>query len=238
MVLNGKEYKVYEIYKLLAENEEQNEGFASEAEVEQEILSQNIDLSRLSFKEYRDELIKCHQGYALDTHNGEEVVEDDLYAKQMYDFDRNKEDKKIDYSIGRVVDYDVPVVRCVNTIVEVGNIDLITETYNEVFLINTLGKDSKESLLRGVLESITYYNMISTKRLIKSFEETELNRFKFPHNKHHIVPSIMIYEGTKPYNDFVELKEDSLISKLIRKYSMKVFVLKAQKEYGIYEIKE
>jgi hypothetical protein len=234
MQFNDKEYKVFEIYSLFSkEGNKENDTLVEEA-----FIHQNIDCSRIAFKEYRDELVRCHLGYAVEEHDG--VVGEDDLGKELYGIDRLGKEGKLDYAIGRVVDYQVPVKRCSDDCecdMDISNIDLITETATSLNLINIIDRDSNQSLLRNVMEIITYRNMISRTKLISDFSVAESNILKYYHTKDDLTPAVLLFENSQAHNDLKELKPDTLIGHLISKYNVHIFVVKDQ-DKGIYELVE
>lgn len=228
MNFQGKDYKLYEIYSKL---EISNENLAL---LEEEIIKQGVDFSRIAFKEYRDELIKGQLEYAIESHDGKDG---DGLKRKMYRISRYQEAGEVDYSIGRIVDYDVPIRRFEHesdSNIEIGSIDLISETMDKIYLIDTIDIDSKETLHRAVFEIVTYFNMISRKKFVKDFANATQNKFKYMHTKDDLIPAILMYENSKAYKDLKEENPDSLIGRLIYKYHIKFFILKEQTEHGIF----
>lgn len=239
MILDSKDYKIYEIYSQLATKKLIN-GKDMITVLEEEVFKQQIDFSRIAFKPYRDQLTSCHQGYALETHDGlVELSTEKDFLRRMYCINRLDEEGSIDGSIGRIVDYDVPIKRCEegkSSDINIGTIDLITETMDKVYLIETVLVDSEDRLLRPVLEIITYENMISRSKLIDNYRYGVVNKFENYHSKKDIVPSVMLYKGTKAYEDYKALKENSLLGMLIRKYNVKFFIINQDTSYTKFEV--
>lgn len=235
MQFNGKECKVYEVFSLFSQ-EKNDENLKKDELLEKEFITQDINFSRIAFKDYRDELVRCHLGYADESHDGK-VGEDDL-AKDMYQIDRLGYTGKFDYSIGRVVDYQIPIKRCNEDCkcdMEIANIDLLCETATNLYLINIVEKESEESLLRSVLEIITYRNMISRTKLISDYSVSEKNILKYYHTKDDMVPTVMFYENSRAHEDMKNLNPESLLGRLVGSYKIKFFVLK-NLEKGNYEL--
>ena len=236
MKFQGKEYKLYEVYKKLASRE-------NKSELEKEIINQRINFSRITFKEYRDVLAKQHLGYALESHDGKDCVvnEDGKYAKQLYCVDRLDCKGEVDYSIGRILDYDVPIKRLpegISSDIEVGNIGLVSETMDKIYLISAKPMNSQGLLDRAVYEIITKFDMISRRRFLADYNAATTNKFKYSHTKDDFRPAIMIFEGSQEHKDLQEQDPNGVLGRLIYKYNIKFFILQMQEEYGVYKLIE
>lgn len=237
MKFNGKEYKLYEIYNLFSK-EDNSEGLEHDKLVEKEFIKQRVDFSRIAFKDYRDDLVNNHEGYAIKGHDGKEIGDlDEEFERQMYAIKYNKSNGYLDREIGHIVDYEVPVKRqSVESNIQVGLIDLVTETANKVYLINCKRMKSKESLIKTVFEIITKVNLISRKKLIADFTNNDGNKFDYYHTKDDIRPAILIFEGSRQHKELLETNPNSLVASMVYQYKIRVFVLKKQDEYGNYEL--
>ncbi len=236
MKFQGQEYKLYEVYKKLATKE-------NKVELEQEIIKQRINFSRITFKEYRDVLAKQHVGYALESHDGKDnvVLEDGKYSKQIYCVDRLDCEGEVDYSIGRILDYDVPIKRLpdgISSDIDVGSINLVSETMDKIYLIAAKPMDSKGSLDRAVYEIITKFDMISRRKFLQDYTSATLNKFKYAHTKDDFRPAIMIFEGSQEHLDLQKEQPNGVLGRLIYKYNIKFFILQKQEEYGVYKLLE
>ncbi len=232
MKFQGKDYKLYEIYSELATSNE------TRKLLEDEINKQHIDCSRIAFKEYRDELVKEHIGYALESHDGKD--KDDLLT-QIYRIDRYGEPGEIDYSIGRIVDYNIPIKRFAEgkeSNINIGEIDLLTETMDRVYMMTTRGMEHEAPLHQAVLEIVTHVNMISRKKLLNDFRDATQNNFKYYHKKDDLVPAILMYENSQSHKDLQNENPNSLIGRLIYKYHIRFFTLKPQIEKGMFNLIE
>lgn len=237
MKFNEKEYKLYEVYNLFSKDANE-EGLAHDKLVEEEFIKQRVDYSRIAFKDYRDELVNNHEGYALDGHDGKEIGNlDEEFERQMYAIKYNQLEGYLDRAIGHLVDYEVPVKRqSVASEIKVGLIDLVTETADKVYLINCKRMKSQESLIKTVSEIITKVNLISRKKLVADFADSSENKFKYYHTKDDIRPAILIFEGSRQHKELLVTNPNSLVASLVYQYKVRVFVLKQQDEYGHYEL--
>lgn len=236
MKFQGKEYKLYEVYQNLANKE-------NKEELEKEIIQQRINFSRITFKEYRDVLAKQHLGYAVEEHKGEnhDEIHDGNYSKQLYCVDRLGCEGEVDYSIGRILDYDVPVKRMVegtSSEIEIEPIDLVSETMDKIYLFATRPMNSKGSLDEAVYEIITKFDMISRRKFLADFTNASTNKFKFNHTKDDFKPALMIFEGSQEHKDLLSEDPNGVLGRLIYKYDIKIFILQAQEVYGVYKLVE
>ena len=116
--------------------------------------------------------------------------------------------KTYDY-IGTVLKYQVPLKDKLHNIA--GKIDLISKQDNTLYLIELKNTTSPETLLRCVLEIITYYHEVDISKLKEDYNlPSDLN----------VKPAILIFENTEPYKSL----EDKFVNELIKKYDIKVFV--------------
>jgi len=237
MKFNGKEYKLYEIYNLFSKDDNE-EAIAHDKLVEEEFIKQRVDFSRIAFKDYRDELVKNHEGYAVEGHDGKEIGDlDEEFERQMYAIKYNQLDGYLDRAIGHIVDYEVPVKRQkAPSDIKVGLIDLVTETANKVYLINCKRMNSQESLIKTVSEIITKVNLVSRKKLVADYTASNENRFNYYHTKDDIRPAILIFEGSRQHKELLNTNPNSLVASLVYQYKVRVFVVMFQDEYGRYEL--
>ena len=207
MQFNNTQYKLDEIYTLVTRE--------NELELEKTFVEQHTSFSRIDFKELRDVVVKNHSGYANESHDGSSGS----LNSTLYNISRNNEEGSIDPEIGKVIDYDILVD---------GNksFDLMTETRDKLYVINKQQKDSEESLCKAVLEVITYHNLISRKKLLLDYKNAKQNPINAAHTKHDLVPAVMLYEDSAPFNKLRSLDPNRFLGKLIQKYNVRFFVLK------------
>ena len=228
MKLQEKEYKLYELYTIL-KDEVKDDLFV------EEFFKQNIDFSRIAFKEFRDKLVKNHQGYAVE----EETDGGKGFCRQMYNIDRLEASGEVDFGLGRVVDFNVPMKRCEESKCsdfEISNINLITEVVDKVYLIEAREKGSNETLLSTVFEIVTKMDMLSRRKIISDFSEAQRNAFKYRHKKDDVTPAVILYEGSKAHQDLLKTDPNSLIGGLVYKYHIHFFILKNDTESNVYKL--
>ena len=129
-------------------------------------LLDNIEL----FNEIK--LITREKSYKVKTHDGiikneESKREEEKIAMKLFDSSKNR--GKVFDIIGKIIDYQTPL-KDIQTD-KAGKIDLLAYNENEKTLrILELKKpDSKETMLRCVLEAYTYLKVVDKDKLLKDF---------------------------------------------------------------------
>ena len=113
--------------------------------------------------------------------------------------------------IGRILDYQVPL-KSTKADKGVGKIDLISfnEQSKTFHLIELKYIGNKETLLRAVLESYTYFKKVDQSKLITDY----VRDYNFRHGKaindlninaYTIVPTVLVSEDCNPYKELGEL---------------------------------
>ncbi len=146
-------------------------------------------------------------------YNDNSTRKEEVIAMKMY---------KRNYDVmGKILDYQVPLKDAQDT--KAGKIDLISFKEEEQFmyLIELKNNVSKETLLRCVLEIITYYSQVDREKLKQDFGVSKEVEVK---------PAILVFKNTRPYEDL----NDKYVNKLIEKFGIDVFV--AKQEHDIEKI--
>ena len=117
-------------------------------------------------------MISRESSYKVDSHNGiikdeNSNREEEKIAMKLFDFSQNQ--GKVFDIIGKIIDYQTPLKNVQTD--DVGKIDLLAYNENEKTLrILELKKpDSKETMLRCVLEAYTYLKIVDKDKLLKDF---------------------------------------------------------------------
>ena len=111
--------------------------------------------------------------------------------------------------IGQICDYQVPLKDYYRETEErdgTGRIDLLSVNEDEsmVHLIELKKKDSKETMLRCVLESYTYYKLLNKERMLNDMKKNDLlNKEVY---KYRIMVSPLVFEGSQPYREMQEME--------------------------------
>ncbi|ALQ38311.1 hypothetical protein [Fusobacterium hwasookii] len=185
-------------------------------------LLDNIEL----FNEIK--LITREKSYKVKTHDGiikneESKREEEKIAMKLFDLSQNR--GKVFDIIGKIIDYQTPLKNVRGD--KVGKIDLLAYNENEKTLriLELKRPDSKETMLRCVLEAYTYLKIVDKAKLLKDFglpENTEIKACPF------------VFYGKEQYR---EMQEDrKYLKDLIEKLGVEVIYL--EEENGEYSIKK
>ena len=157
--------------------------------------------------------------YKTETHNGKynpnSNRREEIIALKMF--------KKNYNDLGKIIDYQIPLKDAKTT--KVGKIDIISYKDNTLYLIELKNDRSKESLLRCVLEIITYYNQINKDKLLEDYGLSKTTKVK---------PAILIFKDTKPYTAI----NDEYVNKLIKKYDIDLFIGEVEEQFNIEKVKK
>ena len=129
-------------------------------------LLDNIEL----FNEIK--LITREKSYKVKTHDGiikneESKREEEKIAMKLFDSSKNR--GKVFDIIGKIIDYQTPLKNVRGD--KAGKIDLLAYNENEKTLriLELKRPDSKETMLRCVLEAYTYLKVVDKDKLLKDF---------------------------------------------------------------------
>ena len=232
----GKKYSKEEIIKKLEESKSEMGQFYSEnflnyisetsdkegdyTEIIAGWLLDNIEL----FDDI--EMISRKSNYKVKTHDG--VIknegskrEEEKIAMKLFELSQNQ--GKVFDIIGKIVDYQTPL-KDIQTD-KAGKIDLLAYNEEEKILriLELKRPDSKETMLRCVLEAYTYLKVVDKDKLLKDFglpEDTEIKACAF-----------VFYDGKQRK----EMKDDrEKLEELIEKLDIEVIYLK--EENGEYSV--
>ena len=172
--------------------------------------------------------ITREKSYKADSHDGKNKDndsnrEEEKIAMKLFDLSENQ--GKVFEIIGKIIDYQTPL-KDIQTD-KAGKIDLLA--YNEskktLRILELKRPDSKETMLRCVLEAYTYLKVVDRAKLLKDFglpEDTEIKACPF-----------VFYDGEQ----YKEMKDDrENLGKLIEKLGIEVIYLK--EENGEYIVKK
>lgn len=209
MNFQGEDIKLSEVYNAVFED--------TVEELEEELKKQRVGFSRIDFKELRDEAVSKVETYADLSHIG---FGSDSIGGMLYNINRNEKDGFVDPEFGKIIDYDVVVSDTLK-------IDVLTETSDKLYLVKATENKSSELLYRVVLEAITVYNMLSRKQLLLNYRNTSVNRIQASHTKKDLVPGVLLYDNSMPFNELRELEPNSYLGRLIQKYGVRFFIVEA-----------
>lgn len=147
--------------------------------------------------------------YKIDAHNG--VIADtnspraeEIMAKVMFNGKKFLDD-------GRILDYQIPLKNTQKN--KAGKIDLLAlqDSTKSVFVLELKKTDSKESLLRCVLESYTYLCQVNKERLLKDYSV---------HNDYSLVATPLVFNNGIQMNEFMDSSR-KFVHKLIDIWQIK-----------------
>ena len=171
-------------------------------------------------------MISRENSYKVDSHDGKiknekSGREEEIIAMKLFDFSQNQ--GKVFDIIGKIIDYQTPL-KDIQTD-KAGKIDLLAYNENEKTLrILELKKpDSKETMLRCVLEAYTYLKVVDKDKLLKDFglpENTKIKACPF------------VFYGKEQYKEMQEDRKN--LKELIEKLEIEVIYLK--EENGEYSV--
>ena len=185
-------------------------------------LLDNIEL----FNEIK--LITREKSYKVKTHDGiikneESKREEEKIAMKLFDSSKNR--GKVFDIIGKIIDYQTPLKNVRGD--KAGKIDLLAYNENEKTLriLELKRPDSKETMLRCVLEAYTYLKVVDKDKLLKDFGLPKNTKIK--------ACPFVFYDGEQ----YKEMQEDRKnLKDLIKELGIEVIYLKEENgEYSVIE---
>ena len=170
--------------------------------------------------------ITREKSYKADSHDGKNKDndsnrEEEKIAMKLFELSQNQ--GKVFDIIGKIIDYQTPLKNIQTD--KAGKIDLLAYNEEEKILriLELKRPDSKETMLRCVLEAYTYLKVVDKDKLLKDFglpEDTEIKACAF-----------VFYDGKQRK----EMKDDrEKLEELIEKLDIEVIYLK--EENGEYSV--
>lgn len=170
--------------------------------------------------------ITREKSYKVDSHDGiikneESKREEEKIAMKLFDLSQNQ--GKVFDIIGKIIDYQTPLKNVQTD--DVGKIDLLA--YNEskktLRILELKKPDSKETMLRCVLEAYTYLKILDKTKLLKDFELPEDTVIK---------ACPFVFYGKEQYREMQQDREH--LKDLIEKLGIEVIYLEEKNgEYSI-----
>lgn len=163
-----------------------------------EIIAEWLLQHKEKFREIQS--IERKKGYKTPTHDGiinrETNRKEEITAKGLYNTKKNFE------GFGYIIDYQTPLKNKQDD-KGLGKIDLLSQNKDTkcVYILELKKEDSKETMLRCVLEAFTYSCIVSQKILFKSFDIEEDYKLK---------ASPLVYMNGVQYNEFKDESRESL----------------------------
>ena len=174
--------------------------------------------------------ITREKSYKVKTHDGiikneESNREEEKIAMQLFDLSQNK--GKVFDIIGKIIDYQTPLKNVRGD--KVGKIDLLA--YNEkenpktLRILELKRPDSKETMLRCVLEAYTYLKIVDKTKLLKDFGLPENTKIK---------ACLFVFLDGAQYQEMQQDRKN--LKELIEKLEIEVIYL--EEKDGEYSIKK
>ena len=173
-------------------------------------------------------MISRENSYKVDSHDGkiknkDSGREEEIIAMKLFDFSQNQ--GKVFDIVGKIIDYQTPLKNVQTD--DVGKIDLLA--YNEskktLRILELKKPDSKETMLRCVLEAYTYLKILDKTKLLKDFELPEDTVIK---------ACPFVFYGKEQYREMQQDREH--LKDLIEKLGIEVIYL--EEKNGEYSIKK
>ena len=173
-------------------------------------------------------MISRENSYKVDSHDGKNKDKDsnreeEKIAMKLFDLSQNQ--GKVFEIIGKIIDYQTPL-KDIQTD-KAGKIDLLA--YNEskktLRILELKRPDSKETMLRCVLEAYTYLKVVDKDKLLKDFglqKNTKIKACPF------------VFYGKEQYKEMQQDRKH--LKDLIKKLGIEVIYLKEENgEYSVIE---
>ncbi|EKA94275.1 hypothetical protein [Fusobacterium periodonticum] len=173
-------------------------------------------------------MISRENSYKVDSHDGKNKDNDSNREEEkiaMKLFDSSQNQGKVFDIIGKIIDYQTPL-KDIQTD-KAGKIDLLAYNEEEKILriLELKRPDSKETMLRCVLEAYTYLKIVDKAKLLKDFglpENTKIKACPF------------VFYGKEQYKEMQKNKEN--LGELIKKLDIEIIYLKEENgEYSVIE---
>ena len=172
--------------------------------------------------------ITREKSYKVDSHDGKNKDNDSNREEEkiaMKLFDSSQNQGKVFGIIGKIIDYQTPL-KDIQTD-KAGKIDLLAYNEEEKILriLELKRPDSKETMLRCVLEAYTYSKVVDKAKLLKDFglaEDTVIKACPF------------VFYGKEQYREMQQDREH--LKDLIEKLGIEVIYL--EEKNGEYSIKK
>ena len=171
-------------------------------------------------------MISRENSYKMDSHDGKikndkSGREEEIIGMKLFDFSQNQ--GKVFDIIGKIIDYQTPL-KDIQTD-RAGKIDLLAYNENKKTLriLELKRPDSKETMLRCVLEAYTYLKIVDKTKLLKDFElpeDTTIEACPF------------VFYGKEQYKEMQQDREN--LKDLIEKLGIEIIYLK--EENGEYNV--
>lgn len=171
-------------------------------------------------------MISRENSYKVDSHDGKNKDNDSNREEEkiaMKLFDSSQNQGKVFDIIGKIIDYQTPLKNVQTD--KAGKIDLLAYNEEEKILriLELKRPDSKETMLRCVLEAYTYLKIVDKAKLLKDFGLPKNTKIK---------ACAFVFYGGEQHQEMQKNKEN--LGELIKKLDIEIIYLK--EENGEYSV--
>ncbi len=181
------------------------------------------------------ETITREKSYKTETHTGEQTNsesnrEEEILAIELFNQFKNMEDEVI----GKMLDYQTPLKNKQTD--DAGKIDLLSFSKDNdmLFLLELKRKSNEETLLRCILEIVTYYHILDIGKLSEDFSVDGV-KIEAPI----VVCAPIVIKNSTQYKEYEELKNGDrpqlrkLIEQLNSKINLQLLYIEESNPYSI-----
>lgn len=115
--------------------------------------------------------------------------------------------------IGEIIDYQIPL-KGKQADKGVGKVDLLSKKDDKLIILELKKEDSKETLLRCVLEAATYIRQIDPKKLLEDYKVFNVNE---------VGTAVLVFENQAQHEEYK--RKDSYVVKLMKDLNVDLFVI-------------
>ena len=172
-----------------------------------ETILQEIDKLIIAHVPERDTYDTGHTGC---TKNDKGIATEKVIAKKLFNSKRIYHD-----TIGNIFDYEIPLSVSEND--GLGDIDLVSETDDCIYLIEFKRPKSSESLLRCALEIYTYYKQLPEKKFIENFINTKKLKKAAP-----LKLAVLVFADSTAYKQYMDKEKNPKTHTLMKRLAATV----------------
>lgn len=133
--------------------------------------------------------------------------------------------------IGKIIDYQTPLKSNAND--KAGKIDLLSFDGNIMRILELKKPDSKETMLRCVLEGYTYLQTVDKTKLVDNFEEILKKDFIYQPEKVEVKACPLVFYGGAQHQEMSQRRP--FLHKLMAKLDSKPYYILKKEEYTVVE---
>jgi hypothetical protein len=144
-----------------------------------------------------------------------------------------------------VLDYEIPINYVTR---KIGEFDLLIKYGNDSYAVEVKPPNSKETILRMILEILTYdfcncynkdnpddYNHNKERAIIKNNKADDNDKMK---SGIYYELGIAFFAGSKQHHQFEECKNNQDVIKILKKYNISVFIINKDENKSGYKIEK